>query len=107
MDKLFLRIPEVVEAIGLGRSSIYERLATGELKSSKVGGTRLVHVDDLNDFAARVRGGSPERLQDLLALVDDHGRLDVGRIPKGTTLADLEAVKQALRNGQPRPKQAS
>jgi excisionase family DNA binding protein len=48
--KLAYRIDEAVKASGLGRSFLYERMASGELKSIKVGGRRLIFHTDLMDF---------------------------------------------------------
>lgn len=45
--KLAYRIDEAVKASGLGRTFLYERIASGELKSIKVGGRRLILREDL------------------------------------------------------------
>ena len=45
--KIAYRIDEAVKATGLGRTFLYERIASGELKSIKIGGRRLIMVDDL------------------------------------------------------------
>lgn len=52
----WLRIPESVKVSGIGRSLLYERLATGEIKSAvvkkrgAVRGIRLVNYDSLMAF---------------------------------------------------------
>ena len=38
MDRLLLRPAEAAEAIGIGRSKVYELLASGDLPSIRVGG---------------------------------------------------------------------
>ena len=47
VEKLLLRIPEVVEATGFSRSFIYEQIASGGLKVMRVGRTIRVRADDL------------------------------------------------------------
>ena len=46
-EKLLLRIPEVVQATGFSRSSIYEQVASGGLKAIRVGRTIRVRAADL------------------------------------------------------------
>jgi excisionase family DNA binding protein len=53
MDKLLLRPVEAAEAIGIGRSKIYELLASGELPSIRIGGSVRVPVDALRAWIAR------------------------------------------------------
>jgi excisionase family DNA binding protein len=48
--KIAYRIDEAVKASGLGRTFLYERMATGELKSVKLGGRRLILHADLMAF---------------------------------------------------------
>jgi excisionase family DNA binding protein len=48
--KLAYRVDEAVKASGLGRTFLYERIASGELKSVKIGGRRLILKDDLLQF---------------------------------------------------------
>lgn len=45
--RLTLGIAEVARALGVGRSTVYELMASGELPSLKVAGRRLVRVADL------------------------------------------------------------
>ncbi len=49
-SKIAYRIDEAVKATGLGRTFLYERIATGELKSIKVGTRRLILREDLLEF---------------------------------------------------------
>ena len=53
MDRLLLRPVEVAEAIGVGRSKIYELLASGQLPSIRVGSSLRVSVEALREWIAR------------------------------------------------------
>ena len=48
--KIAYRIDEDVNATGLGRTFLYERIASGDLKSIKVGARRLILREDLLEF---------------------------------------------------------
>jgi excisionase family DNA binding protein len=54
-DKLLHEINEATELIGLGRSKLYELLATGEIESVKVGKRRLIPHAALVEFVDRLR----------------------------------------------------
>jgi excisionase family DNA binding protein len=47
---LAVRIPIAAEMLGLSRSTIYELLEAGDLRSIKVGRVRLVIVASLTEF---------------------------------------------------------
>lgn len=47
MDRLLLRPAEAAEAIGVGRSKLYELVASGELPSIRVGASVRIPVDAL------------------------------------------------------------
>ena len=55
MDKLLLllRPTEAAEAIGIGRSKVYELLASGELPSVRIGCSVRVPVDALRAWIER------------------------------------------------------
>ncbi|MSO29795.1 MAG: DNA-binding protein [Acidobacteria bacterium] len=53
MDRLLLRPTEAAETIGIGRSKIYELLASGDLPSIRIGGSVRVPVDALRAWIAR------------------------------------------------------
>lgn len=53
MDRLLLRPIEAAEAIGVGRSKIYELLASGELPSIRIGSSVRVPVDALRAWIAQ------------------------------------------------------
>lgn len=44
MEKAFLRIPEVAEIIGLGKSATYKLVSDGHIPSVKLAGTKCVRV---------------------------------------------------------------
>jgi len=50
LEKLSYRINEAVRVSGLGRTFLYEKIATGELKAIKIGGRRLIMRTDLVEF---------------------------------------------------------
>ena len=53
MERLLLRPVEAAETIGVGRSKVYELLASGELPSIRIGGSIRVPVDALREWIAR------------------------------------------------------
>jgi excisionase family DNA binding protein len=60
MERLLLRPTEAADLIGVGRSTIYELIATGEVPSLKIGSSVRVPVDGLREWiAARVRLSEP------------------------------------------------
>jgi len=52
---LVLTPNQSAEAIGVSRSKIYELLRSGELRSIKIGRSRRVPIEDLNQFIADLR----------------------------------------------------
>ena len=53
MDRLLLRPAEAAEAIGIGRSKVYELLASGDLPSIRVGEAIRVPVTALHAWIER------------------------------------------------------
>ena len=53
--KLVYSVDEATEEIGLGRTTLFELMASGELESVKVGRRRLIPGDALEGFAQRKR----------------------------------------------------
>ena len=47
MERLLLRPAEVAQTLGIGRTKVYELLATGEIPSIKIGNRPRVPVDAL------------------------------------------------------------
>ncbi len=52
MSKLLLTAEEAAHLIGVGRSKMYELLASGAIKSVKIGVLRRVPVGALEDYVA-------------------------------------------------------
>jgi hypothetical protein len=50
LDRLALRIPEVCQATGLGRTSVYAAIASGSLCARKWGRSTVVLASDLQLF---------------------------------------------------------
>lgn len=48
--RLAYRIEDAAAATGIGRSSLYELISTGRLRSIKAAGRRLILADDLRAF---------------------------------------------------------
>ncbi len=59
MTKLLYDVIEASVMTSLGRSRLYELLASGELESVKVGRRRLIPAVALEAFVARLRAGTP------------------------------------------------
>ena len=50
MTKLSLSVEEVIIVTGIGRTTIYSLLASGELKARKIGKRTVILKDDLTEF---------------------------------------------------------
>ena len=60
MDRLLLRPTEAAELIGVGRSKVYELIATGEIPSLRIGASVRVPLESLKEWiAAQVRRPEP------------------------------------------------
>lgn len=53
MEKRAFSIPETAEALGVSRTSIYELMNQGELRSFHVGRRRFVPRDQVDQFISR------------------------------------------------------
>lgn len=49
----WLRIPKAVAYCGIGRSSLYEAMSRGEIRSSRVGGCRLIDRESLDQWVEK------------------------------------------------------
>lgn len=54
MEPLLLPLPEACKALGLGRSKLYELIASGNITTRKVGRKTLIPREELVRFAARL-----------------------------------------------------
>ena len=52
MDKILLKVPEVAEMIGLGRSKAYQLMGSGELASVRVGRARRIPTEAVRKWVA-------------------------------------------------------
>lgn len=52
---LLYRVPQASEMTGIGRSKLYELMASGEIESVKVGGLRLIPAEALEKFVSELR----------------------------------------------------
>jgi len=59
MESPLLRVPEVVARLGVSRAKVYEFMASGELRSVRVGGSRRIRVEDLDKFIAELDDAWP------------------------------------------------
>jgi excisionase family DNA binding protein len=59
METLLLKIPEVMARLAIGQTKVYELMASGELRSVKVGRSRRVPSDDLERFVAQLDDSRP------------------------------------------------
>ena len=57
-EPLAVRIPDAVRMTGLGRSKLYELIASGDLETIKIGRCTLVTVDALKALLAKARAGT-------------------------------------------------
>jgi excisionase family DNA binding protein len=51
MEKLLLTTTEAAMVLGIGRTKLYEYLATRELPAVRIGRSVRIHVDDVRQFA--------------------------------------------------------
>ena len=58
MDKLLLTPTEAANALGIGRSKVYELMQTGQLQSVHIGACRRVPAEALTAFLERLRAAS-------------------------------------------------
>jgi excisionase family DNA binding protein len=54
-DRLLLRMTEAAERLGVGRSTVYELVARGELEVVHIGRAARVPAEALDDFVRRLR----------------------------------------------------
>ncbi len=65
MDRLLVRPAEAAEILGLGRSKIYQLLASGELPSVRIGKSIRVPIEALRHWVdARIAASDPAYVAD-------------------------------------------
>jgi excisionase family DNA binding protein len=55
--RLLLSPERVSERLDMGRTKVYELIATGELESVRIGRSRRVPAEAVESFVARLRAG--------------------------------------------------
>lgn len=55
MEKVLFTLPEVQEALSLGRSKVYELMAAGELKPLRVGRAVRFRAEEVTSFVERLQ----------------------------------------------------
>lgn len=53
---LLLKVPDAAVRLGIGRSTLYELLATGELRCVRIGRAVRIPRSELEQFVARLAG---------------------------------------------------
>ena len=57
-ENLLYKVEAAAEVLGLGRSSVFELVASGELESVTIGRSRRIPRQALEDYVARLRAGA-------------------------------------------------
>lgn len=61
MARLLHTIPDALDQLGIGRSTLYELMASGEIPTVKIGSRTLIAHDDLESFVERLKAGATVR----------------------------------------------
>lgn len=61
VEKVGYSVEETMQATGLGRSTVYELLGSGELESIKVGRRRIVPADAITQFMNAKRAATADK----------------------------------------------
>jgi excisionase family DNA binding protein len=59
---LVYSVPDAVKAAGIGRTSVYQAIAAGELKAVKHGRRTLILADDLRAYLAALPAMKPAKV---------------------------------------------
>ncbi len=54
MKSIFVSVPEASRALGLGLTKTHELLASGALRSAKIGARRLISIESIEELAAKL-----------------------------------------------------
>jgi excisionase family DNA binding protein len=66
-------VPEAAQTLGLSRAKVYELVASGELGSIKIDGSRRIPTQDLHQFVERLRVGDGTSAEVSLTLAGGQG----------------------------------
>lgn len=58
MQNLLLSVPQAARVLGVGRSTVYEKIASGAIRSVKIGSRRLVPTENIEAFVASLGEGN-------------------------------------------------
>ena len=58
MEKILLKPAEAAETLGIGRTRVYEMLASGELPSIRIGRSIRIPVNALNQWVENQQNGN-------------------------------------------------
>jgi excisionase family DNA binding protein len=53
-ERVLLTVEEVAERLGIGRTTAFRLVKTGEIESVRIGRLRRIHIDAVNAYAARL-----------------------------------------------------
>ncbi len=59
--RLLVTVPEAMQAIGVGRTTLYELIAAAELELVKIGSASRVPVASIERFVERLRARAAEK----------------------------------------------
>jgi excisionase family DNA binding protein len=51
MNNIFVSVPQASRSLGLGLTKTHELIASGALRTAKIGSRRLVHIDSIEALA--------------------------------------------------------
>ena len=54
-DRLLYSVAEAADLLGIGRTFMFQLVATGEIDSFKIGNRRKIHRDELDGYIERLR----------------------------------------------------
>jgi excisionase family DNA binding protein len=53
-ERVLLTVEEVAERLGIGRTTVFRLVKTGEIESVQIGKLRRIHIEAVNAYAARL-----------------------------------------------------
>jgi excisionase family DNA binding protein len=55
-ERIWLRVPEAAQLVGLSRSTLFELIASGDLRPVRIGRALRIPVRELREWAERMEG---------------------------------------------------